>query len=63
MDPSDRSDIADSNSIGQELPVMADDKEKTEPVKPRAPDILQRLALSGKSVPSSKPALPEERTT
>jgi len=58
MDRGDSSEIADSNSIGQEFSVMADDEKKTQLVKTLTPNILRKLALSGKSVPSRKPAPP-----
>jgi hypothetical protein len=41
---------------------MADAEKKMEPVEPLSPDILRKLALSGKSVPSHKSAPPEGRT-
>ena len=47
----------------KDLPVMVDDKKKTEPVKPITPDILRKMAASGKSLPSVEQAqLLEERT-
>jgi hypothetical protein len=50
--------------IGKDIPVMADEEKKTEPVQPLTEDILRKMAASGKSLPSVKPALPpEERTT
>ena len=42
---------------------MADEERKTEPVQPLTEDILRKMAASGKSLPSVKPALlPEEVT-
>jgi len=47
---------------GKDIPVMADDEKKPEPVEPLTPDILRKWALSGKSIPSAKlPEPPEER--
>jgi hypothetical protein len=37
---------------------MADDEKKRGPLKTLTPDVLRKLALSGKSVPSVKPAPP-----
>ena len=61
MDCGDRSEIADSNPIRKGAPMfMADDEKKREPLKPLTQDALRKLALSGKSVPSVKPAPPPE---
>lgn len=41
---------------------MADDNKKTEPVKPLTPDILRKMAASGKSLPSVEQAQLLEET-
>ena len=50
------------NPIGKGLYVMEDNEKKIEPVKPLTLDALRKMAASGKSIPSVKPAPPEERT-
>jgi len=40
---------------------MADDEKKTELANPLTPDILRKMALSGKSLPLSKPPLPDRK--
>jgi len=40
---------------------MADDERKKEPVKPLTLDILRKMAVSGKSLPSSDSVPQEER--
>jgi hypothetical protein len=47
--------------IGKDLPVMANDEKKTEPVKPLTKEILRKMAASGKSLPSVKPEPRKER--
>jgi hypothetical protein len=39
---------------------MADEAKKTEPVKPLTQNVLRKMALAGKSLPSVKPTLPSE---
>jgi hypothetical protein len=47
--------------IGKDLPVMADDEKKMEPLKPLTLDVLRKMVASGKSLPSLKPPPLEER--
>jgi hypothetical protein len=48
--------------IGKDIPVMANDEKKTEPLT-LTPEILRKMALSGKSLPPEKPVPPRTTVT